>query len=62
MTTQEVSPARIFPLRNSRTRHPDRFARTISSQLKHCRIAAPGLPLIRFFGSIACSLLHLSVV
>jgi len=42
--------------------HPDRLVRIMSSQLKHCRIAIPGLPVSRLFGWIACSRLHFSVM
>jgi hypothetical protein len=35
-----------------RWRQPDRFARMMSSQVKHWRIAMPGLPVRRFFGWI----------
>jgi hypothetical protein len=42
--------------------YPRRLARMMSSQLKHCRMATPGLPVMRLLRWMACSRVHFSVV
>lgn len=46
----------------SKSPYLDRLVRMMSSQLKHWRIAIPGLPVTRLLGWMACRRLHFSVM